>query len=171
MNMKNHILIALKEEFNHWEELLASLNSDQISVLRVLGEWSTKDVINHLWVWQQISIARMEAATLNREPEFPKWVAELQADWEDNADQTNAQIHETYHKLPWSKAYQNWRKGFLQLLESGEKIPEKDLLDSSRYPWLDGSSLAGILLASYDHHQEHLEKLVDWLRKHENGKA
>jgi hypothetical protein len=171
MNMKKHILTALKEEFNHWEELLASLSSNQISVLRVLGEWSTKDVITHLWAWQQISIARVEAALLNREPEFPKWVADLESDWENDADRTNSRTHEIFQKLSWSKIHQDWRKGFLQFLELGEEISEKDLLDSGRYPWLDGYSLADILLASYDHHQEHLEKLVDWLRKHGDGKA
>ncbi len=41
------------------------------------------------WEELQISIARMEAGGLNREPEFPKWVAELRGDWEENADQTN----------------------------------------------------------------------------------
>jgi hypothetical protein len=66
---------------------------------------------------KQISIVRMEAAALNREPELPKWTAELHADWEENADQTNAWIHETYHENPWSEVYQNWRRGFLRLFE------------------------------------------------------
>jgi hypothetical protein len=54
----------------------------------------------------------------------------------------------------------------LQFIQSGEGISEKDLLDSGRYPWLGGYSLAFILIASYDHHQEHYEKLHAWL--HEN---
>jgi hypothetical protein len=41
-----------------------------------------------------------------------------------------------------------------------EQISERDLLDSSRYAWLEGYSLALVLRASYDHHQEHLEKLI-----------
>jgi len=40
---------------------------------------------------------------------------------------------------------------------------EKDLLDGSRYSWLKGFSLAFILVASYDHHQEHLEKMRIWV--------
>jgi hypothetical protein len=31
---------------------------------------------------------------------------------------------------------------------------------------LNGYSLAFILVASYDHHQEHLEKLSRWLQDH-----
>ncbi len=170
MNMKEHILTALREQFNRWEELLASMSDEQITVQHVPSNWSTKDVIAHLWAWQQISITRMEAAVLNREPEFPKWVAELHGDWEENANQTNAWIYETHHEKPWSEVYQNWRDGFLRFLESGEPISEKDLLDGDRYPWLKGYSLAFILVASYDHHQEHLEKLHAWLRQHGNMK-
>lgn len=160
MNMKEHILAALREQFNRWEELLMSLGDEQITAPRFDHNWSIKDVVVHLWAWQQISIARMEAAVLNQEPEFPRWVAELGEDWEENASQSNARIYETYHKKPWSEVYQNWREGFLQLLELGEPISERDMLDGDRYPWLKGYPLALILVASYDHHQEHLEQLL-----------
>jgi hypothetical protein len=171
MNMKEHILTALREQFDRWEELLAGLSEEQITAPHFDYDWSIKDMITHLWAWQQISIARMEAGLLNREPEFPKWVAVLHGDWEENADRTNAWIYKTYHKRPWSEVYQNWREGFLRFLELGGPISEKDLLDGDRYPWLKGFSLAFILLASYDHHQEHFEKLLAWLREHGNTKV
>lgn len=161
MNMKDHILAALREQFNSWEELLASLSEEQLTAPRFDLDWSIKDVIAHLWVWQQISIARMEAAAQNREPDFPKWITEIGEDWEENADRVNALTFETHHEKPWSDVYQNWRDGFLRFLKSGEPISEKDLLDGSRYPWLKGYSLAFILVASYDHHQEHFEKLLE----------
>jgi hypothetical protein len=166
MNMKGHILTALREQLDRWEVLLASLSDGQIISPLLPSNWSVKDVIAHLRAWQQRSIARSEAALSNREPEFPKWHPELPEDWEDDPDQTNAWIYETYRKQPWAEVHQNWREGFLRFLESGEGISEKDLLDAGRYPWLEGLPLAVILLASYDHHQEHLEKLLGWLQEH-----
>jgi hypothetical protein len=166
MNMKEHILIALREQFNRWEELLASMGNEQITTPNLHANWSVKDVIAHLWAWQQRSVARMEAALFNREPEFPQWLPGLDPDSEGNTDQTNAWIYETYRDQLWSKVHQNWREGFLRLLKLGAEIPEKDLLDAGRYPWLAGHPLAFILLASYDHHQEHLDKLLAWLQKH-----
>jgi len=165
MNMKEHILAALREQFNRWEELLASLSEEQITSPHFDFDWSIKDVIAHLWAWQQISIARMEGGVNNREPEFPKWVVDIGEDWEENADGVNALTYETNHEKPWSDVYQNWRNGFLRFLELGNKISERDLLDGSKYPWLKGYSLAFILVASYDHHQEHLEKLTNWLQE------
>lgn len=169
MNMKEHILTALREQFNRWEELLASMSDEQITAPLLPSNWSSKDEIAHLRAWQQRSIARLEAALFNREPVFSKWIAGSDPDSEGNTDQTNAWIFETYREQPWSEVHQNWREGFLRLLESGEGIPEKDLLDASRYPWLEGHPLAFILVASYDHHQEHFEKLIAWLREHGNS--
>ena len=163
--MKDHILAALREQFNSWEELLANLSEEQITTPYFDFDWSIKDVIAHLWGWQQISIARMEGGVFNREPEFPKWVIELDGVWEEDANQTNARIYQIFHERPWSKVHQNWREEFLRFLELGSKISERDLLDGDTYAWLKGYSLAFILVASYEHHQEHLEKLLGWLRE------
>src|SRR5947208_3318623 len=70
MNMKTHILTALKEQVDHWESLLAEMNEEQITAPQLPSTWSVKDIIAHLRAWQQRSIARLDAARLNREPEF-----------------------------------------------------------------------------------------------------
>ena len=164
MNMKDHILAALQEQFTRWEELLASLLEEQITSPQFDLEWSIKDVMAHLWAWQQISIARLEAGKLDLEPQYPAWIMSIGDDWEENADQVNALTFENNHAKPWLEVSQNWKNGFLQFLELGNQISERDLLDGDRYPWLKGYNLASILIASYDHHQEHLEKLNEWLQ-------
>jgi hypothetical protein len=162
MNMKEHILLALREQLNGWEELLASLNDEQITAPQFDLNWSIKDVVAHLWAWQQISTARLEAARHAQAPEFPRWIVESKADWEDSANQTNAAIYAACHEKQWPEMQQSWKEGFLKLLEAGESFTEKDLLDGDKYPWLKGYSLAFILVASYEHHQEHLDKLLTW---------
>src|SRR5512133_1594906 len=101
MNMKEHILAALREQFERWEELLASLSEEQITAPHFDRDWSIKDVMAHLWAWQQISSARLEAGALDREPEFPKWVVSLE-NWEEDADRVNALTFERNHGKPWS---------------------------------------------------------------------
>jgi len=166
MNMKGHILAALREQLDTWEELLASLKEEQITAPHFDFEWSIKDVMAHLWAWQQISIARMEAGVNDREPELPKWIVDSIENWEDDSNQVNALTFERNHEKSWSEIHKNWKDGFLRFLDLGNKISERDLLDGDRFPWLKGYSLAFILVASYDHHQEHLEKLRDWLKQH-----
>jgi hypothetical protein len=163
MNMKAHILAALREQFEGWEQLLSSLGEAELTSPQFDLNWSIKDVMAHLWAWQQISIARLESGVQGREPEYPQWILAIGEDWEEDSDRVNSLTFEKNHKKPWAEVYQNWRSGFLHFLESGDKISERDLLDGDWYPWLKGHSLASILVASYDHHQEHLQKLQNWL--------
>jgi len=165
MNMKDHILAALREQFNQWEELLTGMSSEQLSTPHLPSKLSTKDIVAHVYAWQKISLVRMEAAESNREPEFPKAPAGFDLETENDVDGINAWFYETYRDQPWSTIHQHWRAGFLRLLELGEGIVERELLDSSRYPWLKGHPLAFVLIASYDHHQEHLDGLHAWLRE------
>jgi len=51
MKMKDHILTALREQFESWEELLASLSEEQITAPYFDLDWSIKDVMAHLWGW------------------------------------------------------------------------------------------------------------------------
>lgn len=168
MYMKEHILAALGDLFNGWEDLLLSLDDDQINAPLLPSNWTIKNVIAHLWAWQQRSIARLEAANYNREPEFPDWLPGVDPEEEGATDQINAWIYETYRNQPWSRVHQDWKTGFLRLLELGSGIEEKDLLDAGKYAWLDGLPLYYILVASYDHHQEHIEKLLGWLNEKSN---
>ena len=48
MNEKEHILTALRDQFNRWEELLASMSEEQITAPHLPSDWSIKDVIAHL---------------------------------------------------------------------------------------------------------------------------
>ena len=168
MNMKEHILAALREQLEHWEQLLGSLSEQQITAPYFDSDWSIKDVMAHLWAWQQISVARMEAGVQDEEPGYPAWIIGLGEGWEEDADRVNALIFKNNHDKPWPEIHEIWRGGFLRLLEVGDEISERNLLDGDRYPWLKGYSLAAILVATYDHHQEHLEKLTHWLQKQRN---
>jgi len=167
MYMKTHILAALREEFDHWEKVLAGRPETQITAVPQAGELSIKDEIAHLWAWQQRSIARLEAGLNGAEPKMPAWWPDVTVTRPDATDahevttnQVNALIYETFRDRAWADVYGQWRTAFFHFLELGEALAEPALLDASRYAWLNGYSLADVLLGSYDHHQEHLEKLL-----------
>lgn len=158
MNAKEEILTRLTDELTHWEELLSTLSEDQIMKWPAPPELSIKDVIAHLMAWQQLSIARLEAARLGREPQFPAWVGDGDPDVE-NVDTFNATIQNTYRRWPWSRVHQAWRDGYLRFLELGQALDEKDLLETGKYHWLPGYALMAVLQGSYEHHLEHMESL------------
>lgn len=166
MKGKDAILRTLREEFDQWEALLAGLSEEQIRASLAPWRQSVKDVVAHLYAWQQISNARLEAACANRVPAFPDWVGETDPDAEEELDGLNARIYSQFKKATWEEVYPAWREGFLELILLAEALPEVDLLDSKKYPWLRGYTIYDVLASSYrHHHEEHLEPLLAWLRQ------
>lgn len=164
MNLQAHILSAMREQFAGWETILGS--DPRLPDLLTLGDWTTKDVLIHLWAWQQVTLARIDAALQHGEPVFPTLFTEISGDWEEEADRTNAHVYEACHSQSWSTVHGNWRSGYLRLLELAAQVPEIELLDTGKFPWLNGWSPAFVLIASYDHHKEHFDKLLAWMQDH-----
>jgi hypothetical protein len=169
MTSKPEILALLRSEFDRWEEVLIGLSEDQITAPNFISDWSIKDTLAHLMAWQTRSITRLEAALANKEPDFPRWPVQPVPDPGDNSNEINAWIYKTYREESWSVVHASWLTGFLRFLELAQAIPEKDLLDPKRYPWMEGQSLLAVLQSSYEHHHiDHLEPLLALL--HHYGK-
>jgi len=168
MDMKTHLLAALHEQLGRWEDLLAAVGRREVPAERLYaspdlpGGWSVKDVLAHLAAWQQRSLTRVVAAADGRVPERPAWLP-ADVDPEGDVEQVNDAIYAANRDRSWADVHAGWRAGFLNLLEAAEAVPERDLLDDNRYPWLAGHSLAAVLLGTYDHHREHYEELEAWL--------
>ena len=160
MSEKTQLLNMLKDEFSRWEELLARLSEEQITAPLPSSDLSIKDGIAHLRAWQQVSIARLDAALQNKDPEFPGWLAGQHPESDENRDEYNERIYQAYRGHSWSSVHSAWKEGFLRFLELAQAIPEADLLATGRYAWLKEYPLSAVLLGSYGHHEEHLEPLL-----------
>jgi len=162
-NDKQTVLRLAKHVYQGWQDRLSSLSSAQIHASLLPTRWTTKDVVAHLWSWQQRSIARLEAGQAGRKPQFPAWPAGLDPNAHD-VQRLNDWLYEQNRLRPWQQVHADWQAGFQRLLALGEAIPQPDLETPGRYAWLPGHSLAYIIFASCDHHQEHLGELNEGLR-------
>ncbi len=166
MKSKEELLAALHEEFDHWESLLERLPEQKIIAREMPAGLSIKDVVAHLRAWQGLSIARLEAARDNRDPQYDLGPEGLDPDAEENVERINAWIHAKYLDMPWADVNREWRQGFEYFLQLARIIPEEAFMQPARYPWLKDHPLADVLRSSYDHHHdEHYEPLVAWLRQ------
>jgi hypothetical protein len=164
MNDKQHILTRLLDIFTRWQLLLADLSEEQIMQPLVPSTWTVKDVIAHLWSWQQASVARAEAALQGTQPNYPGWWEINGPDPEKDVDQTNAWLYEASKGKPWSMVYADWKAQFELYLELNRQIPEEDLLEPGKFEWMRGYPLAASPLGSLGHHEEHFDTLVTWLQ-------
>lgn len=169
---KEQLLDLLRAEYNRWQNLLAGFDVTQLTSRTLPAGLSIKDVVGHLHAWQQISIARLEAAAANRDPLMPAWLNGLEPDAEENLEQINAAIHAAFLDQPWSQVYGAWRTGYLRLLDLAAALPPDDLFDARRFAWLHGYSPADVLHGSYEHHHDdHYEPLPAFLRQQDAASA
>lgn len=171
MNSKKQILTALQDILDRWQELIASLSEEQITDPSLPSNWSVKDVVAHMYAWQQASVARVTAALNGKEPDYPEWWVMMGLDPEEHLDQTNALIYQINRDKPWSGVYAGWKAQFLHYLELLKQIPEKDLFEPGRYAWMGTYALSASSMGSLEHHEEHLETLLAWLKEHGNMKT
>ncbi len=166
METKSQILADLFDIFNRWQELLASLSDEQINQPLLPSQWTVKDIVAHMWSWQQASVARIEAALHDKTPAYPRWWQILGPDPEEDVDRTNARLYESNREKPWANVYADWKSQFKHFLELSSQIPENDLLEPGRYAWMGSRALSASSLGSLDHHREHYDELRDWLREY-----
>ncbi len=166
MSEKQNIVDDLAEIFNRWQVLLASLSEEQIYTQLAPSSWTIKDVVAHLWSWQQASVARMEAAIHDQQPSYPAWWVQRGPDPEEDVDGTNALLYRLSKDKPWKQVYADWQAQFLHYLELTKQIYEEDFFQDGRYVWMGKYAVADSTKGTLDHHKEHYETLTEWLIEH-----
>jgi hypothetical protein len=156
---KAALIAELNQEYRQWEDLLAEIGEARMDQAGVAGPWSVKDIVAHLTGWRRRTVNRFRAA-LRGEPEPPSpWPAHLQSD-----DEINAWIYNTNRERSVGEVLDESRQVFHELLAAIEAFPEVELLDSQRFPWLEGEPLTGATFFAH-FHEEHEPDLRAWLKR------
>lgn len=155
---------GLQAIFTKWENFLSRLTEQQALMLSVHKDRTVKDDLAHVWEWQRVSIARLEAALSNKTPMYNWWINEYDLWEENNTEKINESIYTMNKDRIWLDIYKDWKKGFSRFIDLSQQINEPDLLSTSKFSWLRGYSLIAVLSGSYNHHNEHLEKLTSTLK-------
>jgi hypothetical protein len=79
-------------------------------------------------------------------------------------DEINAWMYEAHHGRSVQEVLDDSRRVFQQLLAAINALPEADLNDPKRFPWLEGASLSGVDFFGH-FHEEHEPDMRAWLAK------
>jgi hypothetical protein len=163
---KAQLLDDLRDEQSNWEALLRDIGEDHMTQPVVAGEWSIKDIVAHLTAWRRRTVGRFQAALRNEPTPPPFWPANLQTD-----DEINAWIYAANRDRPLADVLGDSRDVFDQLVETLAAFPEADLLDSTRFPWLEGEPLTAAALFGHFHeeHEADMRAWLDRVRREGNG--
>ncbi len=144
---KSQLIEAAQKEYDILEKLIAPLTADQMTCPPAAGEWSIKDVLAHLYEWQQMFFRWYEAGVRGEMPAVPaegyKW-SQLPA--------LNQHIYETYRDLPLEDALRQWRESHARTMALLESLPEADLFQRGKYPWMNQNPLSAYFNANMAAH-------------------
>jgi hypothetical protein len=151
------LLAAVRSLRNEVEQLVAATGDSPDAPPTNTDSWTFKDIIAHLTSWRLTTAARLEAALHGGEPAMP-WPAPL--DEENDLDEINRWFFETNRDKPLAAILHESRDTFDRVERAIAALPEHDLLEPGRFPWLWGYALGPTVIdGTRDHFHEHEPEL------------
>lgn len=158
---KQKILELILEEREALETVLARMSQDQMLRPGVTGDWSTKDIIAHLAVWEGKTVQWLEESLRGETPDRPA----PGESWDD-IDGENEQFYAENRDRTLAEVLATFQDGQQRALEMVESMSEEDLLDPHRFEWRKGDPMWHLVAANtWEHYREHRETIENWLKE------
>ena len=151
---KTEILAALKDERENFLQAIAGLPDDVLATEPVLGEWTIKDLLSHLTIWESELVTLLAFTRQGQRPNIKSLTGSI--------DDLNAQWHAEYKNRPLDRALADFHGVRKQTTRQVESLTDKELAES-KYPWLKGEPLwKWIAEDSFGHEAEHAAPIREW---------
>ena len=158
---KTHLLDEMNSAYTELENILAPLDSEQLTTPGVNGDWSIKDILAHLTTWQHYLVIRLQAAVRNERPAIQGILSE---DEGTAIDKLNAGFYEENKSRPLNEVIADFRTTYRQIVEAVQALNGEDLFEPRRFAWMKGNALWELVAGdTYEHYQEHLQSIQEWL--------
>lgn len=150
---KAALLAAMQTEHTALEALIADLTPDELERSSPLTKWAIKDVLAHLFEWEQMCLGWYKAGLRGKEPPLPaegyNW-AQLPA--------LNKSIYQKYRGQPLEYVLKHFRASYRQMLKAVQGMDEADLFTRGRYAWTKKNALSAYVIGATSSH-------YNWARK------
>lgn len=154
---KAQLLARVSASRDHFEKALASVSDDAMESTRLEGDWSPKDMLAHIGVWER----RVEHV-------FSRLLAGEEPDallGEGGIDEYNARFYAEWQHSSLDEVRNFEREMYSRFLGVIERASEADLFDPQRFPWMEGEPYVGLVFGNtIDHYEEHLGELQSALK-------
>ena len=152
---KTTLLNTIQTEYAHLEALIAPLSEAQLSTPGSEGQWSIKDVMAHIAVWEQICARWLEEFLRGETPQ-PSERLDIDSNdriYRENRDRSLAEVRQLMHST---------HEQFLRQVDLlTQTYSEEDLNAAHRYAWTESwpgySLIAAIADNFYEHYQDHAQ--------------
>ncbi len=160
---KSELLDLLLEENKQWQALLDQIGPTRMEQPGVNGDWSMKDLVAHLSVWNRWLVVRLEAALRHSSEPSPPWPAHLQQE-----DEINAWIYETNRNRSVGEILDESQRTLQELFTAIGHLPDKTRIEliEPRYYLLWAGDQRFEAGEFFDHfHDDHEPDVRAWLAR------
>ena len=157
---KEKLIEEIQIEHLHLERTLDKISRQQMVTPGVMDDWTVKDLLAHITVWELRMIRWLEQTVRDEVPEMlPPGMT-----WDD-LDQWNEQTYQKHRHRDLDEVLADFKLSYSQALNVVQDISEDDLIDPNRYAWRDGRPLWEMVAANTSwHYKEHEETITTWLK-------
>jgi hypothetical protein len=156
------------------EEVLSALNSSRLALLdaidglspeqllqpNAVGEWSVRDILQHVSLWEAELVRLMMHVDQRRRPSGPGFASH------PDFDAINARWHAETKDRPLERVLEDFHGVRRQTLRWVREFSAHDLTRKRPEPWLRGFPLARwIAVYSHEHEQEHAQAIRAWRKE------
>ncbi len=144
---KTLILAESQKEHEALEGFLSRLSPAQMIEPGMLGEWSVKDVLAHLYEWEQMVLGWLAVTERGEIPVVPaegyKW-SQLPA--------LNEEIRQKHSDRPLDEILALFRDSYNQVMKTIESLSEETLFTPGLYPWTNKNALGAYFVSATSSH-------------------
>ena len=162
---KADLVAEIELERRRLEATLATLSEEQILIPGVIADWTVKDILAHITVWEQRMVSWVAQTTRGEVPEMlPPGMT-----WDD-LDDWNEQTYKKHRFRSLDEERDDFQLSYTQALQTVHEVSEQDLIDPHRFAWREGRPLWVMVAANTSwHYKEHDDSIRNWLESMEGA--
>ncbi len=155
---KEKLIEEIQIERLRLEKTLEKITAQRMITPGVMDDWTVKDLLAHITVWEQRMVRWLEQTLRDEVPEMlPPGMT-----WDD-LDRWNEQTYQKHRHRDLDEVLADFEVSYPQALSAVKDISEEDLINPDRYAWRDGRPLWEMVAANTSwHYKEHEETITTW---------
>lgn len=157
---KQELLANLEESRLEFDEVLASIPKEDFSTPGVCGDWSIKDLLVHLTLWEAELIRMLWQIRQGEKPSTGQLLPAA------GIETLNHKWYRQYKNRSLESAQDDFDAIREQTIRRVKEFSSLELFEANHYSWSKSTSLARFILESTTEHEAgHLQDLMDWIRR------
>jgi hypothetical protein len=152
MRNRDDAWIALDRSFKAFMESLGRLTEEELTSTSVVGKWSAKDVVVHVWTWVEEGVQTAK-----------QWQG--RRPWQDGVaydDAWSEKQVEQRDALPFINVVEGLTTAHRRLMHMLDSVEDDALNQRAKPPWDEEMTLVDFFFSIAGHYQEHAADLKSY---------